>query len=130
MEKKKVKRSWLNNTILFLMTLIVFVIILSCYAILSCIVFIKFKRNYNNFKKVINENQLMLMKNEKIIYNELNKINTIARNIENNIHTMYGKIKTTDDDEATILKNKLDEVSKLNAKLLYEIKQLKQEIDH
>ncbi len=29
MEKKKVKRSWLNNTILFLMTLIVFVIILS-----------------------------------------------------------------------------------------------------
>ena len=110
--------------------MLVFVTILSCYAILSCIVFIKFKRNYNNFKKVINENQLMLMKNEKIIYNELNKINTIARNIENNIHTMYGKIKTTDDDEATILKNKLDEVSKLNAKLLYEIKRLKQEIKH
>ena len=111
--------------------MLVFVTILSCYAIFSCIVFIKFKRNYNNFKKVINENQLMLMKNEKIIYNELNKINTIAKNIENNIHTMYGKIKMTDnDDETAILKNKLDEVSKLNAKLLYEIKRLKQEIDH
>lgn len=110
--------------------MLVFVIILSCYAILSCIVFIKFKRNYNNFKKVINENQLMLMKNEKIIYNELNKINTIAKNIENNIHTMYGKIKMTDDGETTILKNKLDEVSKLNAKLLYEIKRLKQENKH
>ena len=110
--------------------MLVFVTILSCYAILSCLVFIKFKRNYNNFKKYINENQLMLMKNEKIIYNELNKINTIARNIENNVHTMYGKIKMTDDDETTILKNKLDEVSKLNAKLLYEIKRLKQEIKH
>ena len=110
--------------------MLVFVIILSCYVIFSCLVFIKFKRNYNNFKKVINENQLMLMKNEKIIYNELNKINTTARNIENNIHTMNGKIKMTDDDETTILKNKLDEVSKLNAKLLYEIKQLKQEIKH
>ena len=44
---------------------------------------------------------------------------------------MYGKIKMTDnDDETVILKNKLDEVSKLNAKLLYEIKRLKQEIDH
>ena len=111
--------------------MLVFVTILSCYAILSCLVFIKFKRNYNNFKKYINENQLMLMKNEKIIYNELNKINTIARNIENNIHTMYGKIKMTDDDETTILKNiVVIEVSKLNAKLLYEIKRLKQEIKH
>lgn len=110
--------------------MLVFVTILSCYAIFSCLVFIKFKRNYNNFKKVINENQLMLMKNEKIIYNELNKINTIAKNIENNIHTMNVKIKMTDDDETVILKNKLDEVSKLNAKLLYEIKRLKQEIDH
>ena len=110
--------------------MLVFVTILSCYAIFSCIVFIKFKRNYNDFKKVINEDQLMLMINEKIIYNELNKINTTARNIENNIHTMYGKIKMTDDDETTILKNKLDEVSKLNAKLLYEIKRLKQEIKH
>ena len=89
--------------------MLVFVTILSCYAILSCLVFIKFKRNYNNFKKYINENQLMLMKNEKIIY---------IREIEQNCRNHF-LVKL--EDESIVVYNVVDDSTRLVYKKINEI---------
>lgn len=90
------------------------------------------RKDYVLFKKQIKYDQTLLMKNEKIIYNEINRIISISKNIENIIHTIHGKINSLDinnDKNTKNIKYKLNDAHKINDSLILELKHLKQKMN-
>ena len=90
------------------------------------------RKDYVLFKKQIKYDQTLLMKNEKIIYNEINRIISISKNIENIIHTIHCKINSLDinnDKNTKNIKYKLNDAHKINDSLILELKHLKQKMN-